>query len=131
MSVDFATAFNHDRETRICAHEPRLTLWCWSQFLDSIAASFSDHFNAPVYDLDGLDEAKFAAPFIPFGTKVRNVLDIGAGGGSLGLVLKQKYDLLTMSIIFPGQKQTKDSIKQHAVSIAHCTLQFAIQHSDS
>ena len=48
------------------------------------------HFDAPKYDLDGLDEVSIAAQHIPFGIKVRNLLDIGAGGGSLGLVFKEE-----------------------------------------
>ena len=59
------------------------------------------HFNAPRYDLDGLDELSLGAKYIPFTNKVRNFLDIGAGGGSLGLLLKRKYGVEAMSIIFP------------------------------
>ena len=59
------------------------------------------HFNAPRYDLDGLDELSLGAKYIPFAKKIRNFLDIGAGGGSLGLLLKRKYGVEAMSIIFP------------------------------
>ena len=59
------------------------------------------HFNAPRYDLDGLDELSLGARHIPFQRKVRNFLDIGAGGGSLGLLLKRKFGVEAMSIIFP------------------------------
>ena len=59
------------------------------------------HFNAPQYDLDGLEELSLAARYIPLQAKVRNFLDIGAGGGSLGLLLKRKYDIQAMSVIFP------------------------------
>ena len=59
------------------------------------------HFNAPQYDLDGLDELSLGARYIPFAKKIRNFLDIGAGGGSLGLLLKRKYGVEAMSIIFP------------------------------
>ena len=59
------------------------------------------HFNAPQYDLDGLSELSLGATYIPFNNKIRNFLDIGAGGGSLGLLLKRKYGVEAMSIIFP------------------------------
>lgn len=58
------------------------------------------HFDAPRYDIDALDELSTAAPYIPFASKIRLVLDVGAGGGSLGLLLKQKYDIQTLSTIF-------------------------------
>jgi tRNA1(Val) A37 N6-methylase TrmN6 len=44
---------------------------------------------------------KLGAKYIPFGPKVRLMLDIGAGGGSLGLLLKRKYDVQVLSTIFP------------------------------
>ena len=58
------------------------------------------HFEAPVYDIDALGEISWAAKYIPFGPKIRNMLDVGAGGGSLGLLLKRKYDVQTLSTVF-------------------------------
>lgn len=59
------------------------------------------HFDAPKYDLDALDELKFAANVIPFAKRVRLMLDVGAGGGSLSLLLKRKYDVQSINTAFP------------------------------
>ena len=59
------------------------------------------HFNAPQYDHDGFEELSLGAAYIPFDSKVRTFLDIGAGGGSLGLLLRRKFGVEAMSIIFP------------------------------
>lgn len=58
------------------------------------------HFDAPVYDLDALDEVELGERYIPFGNKIRLMLDVGAGGGSLGLMLREKYDVQTLSTVF-------------------------------
>ena len=58
------------------------------------------HFDAPQYDLDALGELSWAARYIPFGPKVRNMLDVGAGGGSLGLLLHRKYDVQVLATVF-------------------------------
>lgn len=58
------------------------------------------HFDAPQYDRDAMDELSFAAQYIPFADKIRLMLDVGAGGGSLGLLLKRKYDIQTLSTVF-------------------------------
>lgn len=58
------------------------------------------HFDAPKYDLDALNELDWAAKYIPFGPKVRLMLDVGAGGGSLGLLMKRKYDVQVLSTVF-------------------------------
>jgi hypothetical protein len=58
------------------------------------------HFDAPVYDQDGLAEMALAAKYIPLKQKVRNMFDIGSGGGSLGVLLKAKYDIQTISSAF-------------------------------
>ena len=58
------------------------------------------HFEAGVYDKDGLDELSIAAKYIPLQKKVRNMLDIGAGGGSLGVLLKAKYNIQTIASAF-------------------------------
>lgn len=59
------------------------------------------HFEAPRYDLDGLEELALAAQHIPFASKIRTFLDIGAGGASLGLLMRRKYRVETISVIFP------------------------------
>ncbi len=59
------------------------------------------HFDAPSYDRDALKDINFASNFIPFKSKIRLALDIGAGGGSIGLLLKRRFDIQTLSIIFP------------------------------
>lgn len=58
------------------------------------------HFDAPNYDLDALDELELAERVIPFASKIRLMLDVGAGGGSLGLLIKKKYDVQTLSTVF-------------------------------
>ena len=58
------------------------------------------HFVAPQYDKDALGELGWAAKHIPFGPKIRNMLDVGAGGGSLGLLLHRKYDVQVLSTVF-------------------------------
>ena len=58
------------------------------------------HFDAPKYDKDALGELSWAAKYIPFGPKIRNMLDVGAGGGSLGLLMKRKYDIQVLSTVF-------------------------------
>ena len=58
------------------------------------------HFNAPQYDIDALGELSWAARYIPFGPKIRNMLDVGAGGGSLGLLLHRKYDVQVLATVF-------------------------------
>lgn len=57
------------------------------------------HFNASVYDADALTELTLAAHYIPF-RSVRLALDIGAGGGSLSVLLKRKFDVTTLSTVF-------------------------------
>jgi hypothetical protein len=58
------------------------------------------HFDAAKYDLDALGELRLAEQVIPFANKVRLMLDVGAGGGSLGLLAKRKYDVQTLSTVF-------------------------------
>jgi SAM-dependent methyltransferase len=58
-------------------------------------------FNAPEYDMDGFHELEYSSQYIPWNTKIRNMLDIGAGGGSLGILLKRKYDIQTIASAFP------------------------------
>ena len=58
------------------------------------------HFDAPKYDKDALGELSWAAKYIPFGPKIRNMLDVGAGGGSLGLLMHRKYDVQVLSTVF-------------------------------
>ena len=58
------------------------------------------HFNASFYDYEQEQIVSHAARYIPFDQKVRLMLDIGSGGGSLGLVLKRRYDVQTVSTVF-------------------------------
>jgi len=58
------------------------------------------HFDCEKYDQDALGELSLAERFIPFARKVRLMLDVGAGGGSLGLLAKRKYDVQTLSTVF-------------------------------
>jgi len=58
------------------------------------------HFSAFEYDQDGLAEMALAAKYIPLGSKVRLALDLGAGGGSFGLLLRRKYDITTVATAF-------------------------------
>jgi len=58
------------------------------------------HFNASFYDYEQEGIVAHAAQFIPFAQKVRVMLDIGSGGGSLGLLLKRRYDVQVVSTVF-------------------------------
>jgi 16S rRNA G527 N7-methylase RsmG len=58
------------------------------------------HFNASYYDREQESIVSHAARFIPFEQKVRVMLDIGSGGGSLGLILKKRYDVQVVSTVF-------------------------------
>lgn len=58
------------------------------------------HFNASFYDLEQEEIINQTAAIIPFGKKVRLMLDVGAGGASLGLHLKRRYDVQTVSTVF-------------------------------
>ena len=58
------------------------------------------HFNASFYDYEQEQIVAHAARYIPFDQKVRVMLDIGSGGGSLGLLLKRRYDVQVVSTVF-------------------------------
>jgi hypothetical protein len=58
------------------------------------------HFNASFYDREQETIVSHAARYIPFDQKVRIMLDIGSGGGSMGLILKRRYDIQTVSTVF-------------------------------
>jgi len=58
------------------------------------------HFDAEKYDLDALEELSLGEQYIPFANKVRLMLDVGAGGGSLAILAKRKYDVQTLSTVF-------------------------------
>jgi hypothetical protein len=58
------------------------------------------HFNASFYDYEQEAIVSHAAKYIPFDQKVRIMMDIGSGGGSLGLVLKRRYDVQVVSTVF-------------------------------
>jgi hypothetical protein len=58
------------------------------------------HFNASFYDYEQEAIVSHAAKYIPFDQKVRIMMDIGSGGGSLGLLLKRRYDVQVVSTVF-------------------------------
>ena len=59
------------------------------------------HFDAPLYDRQQEGSVTLAAQYIPFGQKIRTMLDIGAGGGSLAVSLNKRYDVTVISTIRP------------------------------
>jgi len=59
------------------------------------------HFNTPYYDLHHEASATLAAKYIPFGKKVRTMLDIGGGAASLGFALTKRYDVLVLNTVRP------------------------------
>lgn len=59
------------------------------------------HFNTPYYDLFHETKVNLAAKYIPFGKKIRTMLDIGGGAGSLGFALTKRYDVLVLNTIRP------------------------------
>ena len=58
------------------------------------------HFNAPHYDTEQLAKLDRIAAHVPLGTKIRNALDVGAGGGSLSLLLHRRYNIVTLSLVY-------------------------------
>ena len=58
------------------------------------------HFNAPVYDRQQLDRLDRVAAVIPFASQVRNGLDVGAGGGSLSLLLRRRYEVAILNLVY-------------------------------
>ena len=64
------------------------------------------HFNASFYDYEQEIILDRAAEVIPFGHKIRNMLDVGSGGASLGMLMKRRYDIQVVSTVFADcQKQ--------------------------
>ena len=58
------------------------------------------HFDAAMYDREQEVKINVAAKYIPFKQRVRNGLDIGAGGGSLGVIMKRRYDVTVLSLAY-------------------------------
>ena len=58
------------------------------------------HFNAPFYDNEQLTKLDRLSAYIPFGTKIRNALDVGAGGGSLSLLMHRRYNIVTLNLVY-------------------------------
>ena len=58
------------------------------------------HFDAPFYDREQLAKLDRVAAHIPFAAKVRNGLDIGAGGGSLSLLLHRRYNTVVLNLVY-------------------------------
>ncbi|CAF4975445.1 unnamed protein product, partial [Rotaria socialis] len=59
------------------------------------------HFNASYYDIFHEGKINVAAKYIPFGKKIRSMLEIGAGGGSVSFILKKRYDVTVLNTAFP------------------------------
>ena len=59
------------------------------------------HFDAPFYDPQQEDEVNLAAQYIPFGRKVRTMLEIGDGDGSLSVSLHKRDDITVINTIQP------------------------------
>ena len=85
-----------------CIHFPNLRVTA----LENLTAFNSGtpknlyHFLSSYYDREQELIVRLAALHIPFGTAVRSMLDIGAGGGSIGLLLHRKYAVQTISTAF-------------------------------
>jgi len=58
------------------------------------------HFNASFYDYEQEAILDRSAEFIPWGHKVRTMLDVGSGGASLGMLAKRRYDVQVVSTVF-------------------------------
>ncbi|CAF4342751.1 unnamed protein product [Rotaria magnacalcarata] len=59
------------------------------------------HFNASYYDILQEGSINTAAKYIPFGKKIRSMLEIGAGGGSVSFILKKRYDVTVLNTALP------------------------------
>ncbi|CAF1454078.1 unnamed protein product [Rotaria magnacalcarata] len=59
------------------------------------------HFNASYYDILHEGKINVAAQYIPFGKKIRSMLEIGAGGGSVSFILKKRYDVTVLNTALP------------------------------
>ena len=55
------------------------------------------HFNASTYDIEQEKLVNVAAKYIPFGKKIRTMLEIGAGGGSVSFILNKRYDVAVLN----------------------------------
>jgi len=58
------------------------------------------HFNASFYDYEQEAILDASAKYIPWGHKVRTMLDVGSGGASLGMLAKRRYDVQVVSTVF-------------------------------
>lgn len=58
------------------------------------------HFNASYYDVQQEKDVNLAAQYIPFGKKIRTILEIGAGGGSISFILSKRYDVTVLNTAF-------------------------------
>ncbi|CAF4416283.1 unnamed protein product [Rotaria magnacalcarata] len=59
------------------------------------------HFQASTYDIRQEAWIDLAAQYIPFGLKVRSMLEIGAGGGSISFLLNRRYDVTVVNTALP------------------------------
>jgi len=97
-----ALPYNGGREGPGAVHWPNLRVNSRPDLVEFNKATPKNlfHFDAHEYDQDGLAEMALAAKYIPLKEKVRLALDLGAGGGSFGLLLKRKYDITTVATAF-------------------------------
>ena len=58
------------------------------------------HFNASYYGRAQEKEVDLAARYIPFAQKIRTMLEIGAGGGLLSLILNKRYDVTVVNTAY-------------------------------
>ena len=59
------------------------------------------HFDTPYYDIQQEEAVNVAARYIPFGPKIRTMLEIGGGTGSLSISLNKRYDVLVINLVRP------------------------------
>jgi len=97
-----ALPYNGGREGAGAVHWPNLRVSSREELVEFNRGTPKNlfHFDAHVYDQDGLEEMSLAARYIPLAQKVRLALDLGAGGGSFGVLLKRKYDITTVASAF-------------------------------
>ena len=85
-----------------CVHLPNLRVRALEQLTIFNEATPKNlyHFESFYYDREQELLVRLASQYIPFGPKVRLMLDIGAGGGSIGLLLHRRYSVQTLSTAF-------------------------------
>ena len=59
------------------------------------------HFDSSLYDIQQEVGVNLAAQYIPFGKKIRTMLEIGGGSGSLAVSLSKRYDVTVINTVRP------------------------------